>query len=82
MMFFNMYRVERPRTPPPSKDKRQSPDLSRRSGSPPCLVDMVYSIARLMVRVVLVVEKCSRVGGGLKALKRQNTEFIERTLGG
>lgn len=70
MMFFNMYRVERPRTPPPSKDNRHSHDLSRRFGSPPCLLDMVCPIARLMLRVVLVVQKCSSFVRRVKALKR------------
>lgn len=53
---FNMKRFESPRTLPPSRDNRQSPDSLRRFGSPPYLVNMVCSIARLIVRVELVAQ--------------------------
>jgi len=52
-MLFKMYSVEKPRTPPPSRDSRHSPVLSTGSGSPPCFVDVACSMARLTVGVVL-----------------------------
>ena len=43
--------------PPPSRDSRQSPVVSRGFGSPSCLVDDACSMAQLTVRVVLALQR-------------------------
>ena len=58
-MFFRMYRVERPRTPPPSRDNRHKPVVSTGFGSPPCLVAVACS---------MVVAECRGSARSLTAL--------------
>ena len=52
-MLFRMYSVESPRTPPPSRESRHSPVVSRGFDSPPRLVDVVCSISRSALEVAL-----------------------------
>ena len=52
-MIFKMQSVESPRTPPPSRESRHSPVLSRGLGSPPYIVDVACSIFQLLVGVVV-----------------------------
>lgn len=49
---FNMKSVERPRTPPPSRDSRH-PVLLRGFGSPPCWVDIACPMIRID-RIVVI----------------------------
>ena len=45
IMLFRIYSVERPRTPPPSSDNRQGPNVSRGFESPPPLCAVFSSIS-------------------------------------
>ncbi|EUC27526.1 hypothetical protein COCCADRAFT_111470 [Bipolaris zeicola 26-R-13] len=56
------YRVDKPRTPPPSSDSRERPVVSSGLGSPPCRVATLWAMAVFHGEMCLLVVKRSRSG--------------------